>query len=370
MLSTRPIVGSHKQIKLLPEEHIGIGIDAHKRTFAVCLWSVEYDREVKRWTQPSDCAALMRKLEPLRDKVRQIAYEAGPTGFVLARALAADQWPVIVTSPADIPTSRNAPKSDKKDARRLARLASKNMLSRCWVPTTEHEDERRLVRMRGRVVADKNRAQLRIKSLLLSSGIAEPAGLRHWSKAGIEQLRTLKCSDDTRFYLNVCLEQLDHARRLLRSCDAQLVKVAQRPHNGKDVSILTRIPGVAAPSCIQFMVEMGTGARFQSRVEVSKYQGLAPEVRSSGESRSEMDLNNSGNRRLRTMLIEAAWRWIRYDENARHLYGRMMHNTGCSQKAIAATARKLGIIMWHLRETGKIYDTNKVSKKEPPNTQE
>lgn len=364
MSSTRSAAVSHKEIKLLPGEHIGIGLDAHKKTFSVCLWSVEHDREVKRWTQPSDCEALKRKLEPLRSHVRQITYEAGPTGFVLARSLAADNWPVTVTAPAEIPTSRNAPKSDKQDARQLARLASKNMLDSCWVPSVEHEDERRIVRMRGRCVVDKCRAQMRIKSLLLSAGIAEPAGLEHWSKAGIEQLRQLKCSKDTRVYLNIALQQLDHALMLVRLCNTQLLKIADRPHNCKDVQVLTAIPGIGAPSCIQFMVEMGCRGRFQSRLDVSKYQGLAPEVRSSGESRSELQLNNSGNRRLRTMLIEAAWRWIRYDANAKRLYGRMMQNTGCSQKAIAAMARRLGIILWHLRETGKVYDTTKLLKKE------
>lgn len=364
MLNTRSTASSHKEIKLLPEEHVGIGLDAHKKTFSVCLWSVEYDREVKRWTQPSDCEAFKRKLEPLRSQVRLIAYEAGPTGFVLARSLAQDNWPVIVTPPADIPTSPNAPKSDRQDARHLARLASKNMLNRCWVPSQEHEDERRLIRMRDRCVADKSRAQMRIKSLLLSAGLREPASLKYWSKAGVEQLRQLQCTKDTRWYLNLALAQLDHAQQLLSVCNKQLVAVADRSHNRQDVTVLISIPGIAAPSCIQFMVEMGCRGRFSSRLHVSKYQGLAPEVRSSGESRTELNTNNSGNRRLRTMLIEAAWRWIRYDSNARKIYGHMMHNTGCSQKAIAAVARRLGIIMWHLRESGKLYDTSKLLKKE------
>jgi transposase len=362
MSSTPSSNVSHKEIKLLPGEHIAVGIDGHKKSFSVSMWSIEYDREIKTWTQPPDCEALRCKLEPLRSQVRNIVYEAGPTGFVLARFLAADNWPVIVTPPADVPTSRNDPKSDKQDARKLARLASKNMLDACWVPTVEQEDERRLVRMRGRCVVDKSRAQMRIKSLLLSAGIAEPAGLERWSKVGIEELRRLKCSRDTRTYLNIALEQMEHAVKLMRLCNSQLVKIADKAHNRKDVKILTEIPGIGTVSCIQFMAEMGAKGRFQSRLEVSKYQGLAPEVRSSGESRSQMGLNNSGNRRLRTTLIEAAWRWMRYDGNARALYNRMMHNTGCSQKAITAVARRLGIIMWHLRETGKTYDTKQLLK--------
>lgn len=362
MNSTLIDVELRKQIRLGSSEHIGVGIDVHKKTFSVCLWSVEEDREIKRWTQPSDHAALIRKLSPLRDQVRQISYEAGPTGFVLARALAQDNWPVLVTSPADIPTSRNAPKSDRKDARHLARLAAKNMLPRCYIPSVQYEDERRLVRLRGRMLTDKNRVQLRIKSLLLCAGIDEPEKLKYWSRQSIEELRKMECSEDVRLCLNVHLSQLEQTRQLLSVCDKQLQEIAERAHNQPDVAVLTQVPGIGTPSCIQFMSEMGPRHRFRDRLEVAKYQGLAPDVRSSGESRTGYDLNNSGNRRLRTMLIEAAWRWIRYDTNARTLYVRMLHNTGCSQKAIVAVARKLGIVLWHLRETQGDYDTTKILK--------
>lgn len=356
---------SRKEIRLGSDEHIGIGIDVHKRSYAICLWSVERDCEIKRWRQPADNAALIDKLTPLRVHVSQIAYEAGPTGFVLARALAQDNWPVLVTSPADVPVGRNDPKSDRKDARKLARLAAKNMLPRCHIPTAEDEDERRLVRLRGRMLADKNRCQLRIKSLLLCVGIAEPEGLKYWSSRGIEQLQHIKCSDDVRVCLNVHLSQLKQARQLLAACDKQMLQVANRPHNLDDVAAITSVPGIGKPSCIQFMSEMGARGRFKDRMEVAKYQGLAPDVRSSGESRSGRELNNCGNRRLRTMLVEAAWRWIRYDTNARTLYGRMVHNTGCSQKAITAVARKLGVLLWRLRETQSKYDPKNVQKETP-----
>ena len=364
MSATGNCVQSRKQIQLDANEQIGVGIDVHKKSFYVCLWSVRDDREVRRWSQPSDAAALMRKLEPLRRHVRQIAYEAGPTGFVLARAMEKQNWPVIVTSPADIPTSPNAPKCDRKDARRLARLAAKNMLSGCFIPSVEHEDERRMVRLRGRIMCDKNRSQLRIKSLLLGNGIVEPPSLKYWGSKAIEDLKGLACTADMRFCLDVHIAQLVHTRQLLRSCDMQLQCLAERPHRCHDIDLLTSIPGIGAPSALQFLVEIGPRGRFGDRIELAKYLGLAPDVRSSGESRSEGDLNHSGNRYLRTMLIEAAWRWIRYDPNARALYGRMMSNTGTAQKAIVAVARKLGIIMWHLRETQSVYETKKLSRKE------
>jgi transposase len=355
MYTSAQRVPSRKQIALSDGDRIAIGIDTHKKTYSVCLWSVGEDHLIKQWVQPSDTRALMHKLQPLRAQVDRIVYEAGPTGFVLARALAHDGWPVQVTSPADMPVSRNAPKCDRKDAQLLARLAAKDMLARCHVPTEQEEHERQLVRMRDRILADKNRARLRIKSLLLCHGLPEPAGLRSWSKAGIEQLHTLACPDDLRMCLNIYLGELAATTALLKTCDQELARVGQRLHNKAEVDCLCTIPGIAGPSALHFIVEMGSRGRFYDRIEVCKYQGLSPEVRSSGESRDEQNLTRSGNRRLRTMLVEAAWRWIRYDESAGQLYGRMMHNTGCSQKAIVGVARKLGIIMWKIRESLSNY---------------
>lgn len=351
MLKTSLSVRAHKGIQLAEGETAAVGIDVHKKSFAVCLWSVQEDRLVKHWTQPSHSHVLMRKLEPVRHRIEQIAYEAGPSGFVLARALLEDNWPVLVTPPANVPTARNDPKSDRRDARKLARLASKKMLASCHIPTGAQEQERQLVRIRDRILADKNRVRLRIKSLLLCHGLSEPAGLRHWSKAGIAQLRKLQCSADLRMCLNVYLRELADTTRLLQTCDRQLVKLAQRHHNRAEIECLCTIGGIAEPSALHFIVEMGPRGRFYDRIEVCRYQGLAPEVRSSGESRAELNLGRSGNRKLRTMLIEAAWRWIRYDQYARSLYCRMLQNTGDANKAIVAVARKLGIIMWRMRES-------------------
>jgi len=363
MIATTVVPKAGKNFRITPGERIAVGVDTHKRTYAVSLWGINEDTEIKHWTQPADPHALMRTLEPYREQIAQVAYEAGPTGFVLARALAGERWPVLVASPADIMSSRNAGKSDRLDARRLARLCAKGLLDGCFIPSAAQDEERRMVRIRGRILADKVRIQLRIKSMLLCHGLSEPPGLKNWSQAGMKQLRELPCSADLRFCLELLATQLEQTKQLLRICDRQLSKLAQRSQHKKDIEILTSIPGIGTPSALQFLVEMGPVGRFESRLYASKYQGLSPEVRQTGQTRCELDLNNSGNRRLRTLLVEATWRWIGYDTNARALYDHMIRNTGFAQKAIVAVARKLGILMWHLRERQTSYDTTKLATK-------
>ena len=359
MATTNKSTKTCKQIRIEQCGDISVGIDAHKKTLAVSLWSIEHDCEVKRWVQPADAQALIRSLSPYRQQIKHIAYEAGPTGFVLARALAADGWPVIVTSPADIPAGRNEAKSDKRDAKRIARLGGKNLLPSCWIPTVAEEDERRMVCLRSRALCDKSRVQIRIKSLLLCNGIPEPAGLRNWSKAALQALKDLECSQDVRWCLGMHLVQLETAMQHLNTCNHRLRLLAQRPHLRCEIEVLITIAGIGELTALVFIVEMGRRGRFNNRLEVSKYQGLAPEVESTGESRFELELNNSGNRRLRAVLIEAAWRWVAYDPYARELYGQMLHNTGNKNKAIVAVARKLGIVMWSLREKQEAYERSK-----------
>jgi transposase len=88
---------------------------------------------------------------------------------------------------------------------------------------------------------------------------------------------------------------------------------------------------------------------------MARMAGLAPQVRQSGETRHEGGLLKSGNARLRTVLVEAAWRWVASDEAAAHRYRQLVANTGSSKKAIVGMARRLGVLLWQLSVHGEPY---------------
>ena len=75
-----------KEIRLLDGEQVDVGVDSHKRSYKVALWSFERG-VVATWTQGADPQALARKLEPHRERIRRVVYEAGPTGYGLVREL-------------------------------------------------------------------------------------------------------------------------------------------------------------------------------------------------------------------------------------------------------------------------------------------
>ena len=87
-----------------------------------------------------------------------------------------------------------------------------------------------------------------------------------------------------------------------------------------------------------FRLELPEPERFEHEGQVARMIGLAPQVRQSGQTRREGRLLKSGNARLRTVLVEAAWRWVARDEAAARRYRQLVANTGSGKKAIVAMA--------------------------------
>lgn len=355
---------SSNKIALEPEEKIVIGIDTHKNSYHVALWSVSRERIVDKWVQPAETDVLQRKLAPLASHIRCIYYEAGPTGFWLARALEEQKHQVRVISPAHTPqAAQGAAKCDRLDACRLAEYGARGLLRPVRIPTLVEERRRQLQRARQQIVSRNSTIKVQIRSLLLYHGIREPEGLRNWSKKGIEALRRLELDPHLRVVLDLDLAELDHQKEQLRKVDAELDKLAEERDLAPKVSLVRSVPYFGQTTALVVLTEMPEPERFQSARQVSAFQGLAPCVEASGESRKEKGLDKGGNRALRTALVEAAWRWVSHDTRAALLYKHYLVRTGMKQKAIVAVARRLGIIVWRLLVTGTKYDPERLAER-------
>ena len=108
-------------------------------------------------------------------------------------------------------------------------------------------------------------------------------------------------------------------------------------------------------TAMTFRVELHEPGKFADGGQVARMLGLAPQVLQSGPTRREGRLLKSGNARLRTVLIEAAWRWVARDEAAKARYRRLVASTGNGKKAIVGMARRLAILLWRLSLSGEPY---------------
>ena len=332
--------------------NIWVGVDVHKRSYSVAVLSA--NGVIHTYSTSSDNLALINQFKSRGIKVTRLVYEAGLTGFTLARACQQDGVPVMVVSPNKIPRpATSGAKTDAIDCIRLATLAGKGMLKPIAIPTVEQEEKRALVRRRTQLSQSIRVAKQRIKSLLTCHGLEEPSGLKHWSNSGRELLAKLPVSQRLRRTLDSLMRELDFLEREKKDLEAE-IKQDILPQD----DVLQTVPGIGPTIAAAFRAEVFAPERFTHGDQLSSFLGLAPCVRQSGEGKSRGRLMPAGQAHLRSLLIEACWILIRQEKWAADFYLRVKQRSGCFQRAISALARKLGVLLWRLLLENRAYQSN------------
>ena len=102
--------GLINKLKLLVNELIILGVDVHKRSYPIAIWSVQRGL-MTTLIPPSSSAVLIKLITPFKKHIAQIVYEAGPTGFGLVRDLRASGFKADVIAPTPRPNSTHLPNS-------------------------------------------------------------------------------------------------------------------------------------------------------------------------------------------------------------------------------------------------------------------
>ncbi len=337
----------YRFVEAFSNERVWIGVDVHKLSFSVAL--LRPDGVIKDWACPANVAALTQVVASLPVSVGAVCYESGPTGFGLARSLEAAGIKVIVAAPSRIPRPITATnKTDSLDCRKLAELAASGLLRPIAIPTVEEEAFRALERRRHQTTESLRRSKQRIRSFLLNLGHPEPHGIDHWSKGAIATLRQLELPLGAKDTLQSYLDELDYFICAQRKVDQQLRMIVREQDEARRIAAMRSVPGVGEVVATTFAAEIYRPERFNRSEEVTAYLGLAPVIRQSGGSKGKAFLRPVGQKRLRSLLIEAAWVWKQKDDWAREFYNRIYSRHGVAQKAIAALARKLAALLWKL----------------------
>jgi transposase len=287
------------------------GLDVHARktaAAAVQLGSGEVFR-VRLGGEPGETIAWLRSLPgPVR-----AVYEAGPTGFGLARAARAAGIEVMVCSPGAIPRQPgDRVKTDARDALKLARLLAAGQLRAVVVPAPELEALRDLVRAREDLRGDLMAARHRISKLLLRRGLLWPGPGVPWSTRHLAWLAKVGFDEplaDTVLgeYLG-CHEVLLARRDRL---DALIAEQAQREPWAPTVGRLRCLRGVDTLTAVGLIAEIGDFAVFEHPRRLASYLGLVPSEQSTGERRRQGAITKAGSGHARRLLVEAAWHYRR-----------------------------------------------------------
>jgi hypothetical protein len=195
---------------------IHLGLDVHKDTISVAILTHDRDGpDVERITH--DEASIRRLVSRFPDPRRlRACYEAGPTGYELARLLASMDVRCQVIAPSLIPKAPgDRVKTDRRDCRRLARLHRAGALVAIRIPTIQAEAVRDLCRARADMVEDRTRARHRLGKFLLRHG-------RPWRGGNAWTLTHERWLLAQRFEQPALAATEAHYRAVLAARDAQL----------------------------------------------------------------------------------------------------------------------------------------------------
>jgi len=284
---------------------MSVGLDVHARSVVgAALDGVT--GEVHRRRLTPDSGEILSWVQSLPGPVR-VAYEAGPTGFGLARFLTAAGVPCLVAAPSKLqrPTGDRV-KTDARDALHLARLLKLGEIVEVTVPSVAQESARDLVRAREDARADLMRTRHRLSKLLLRQGIVysdgQPWTGRHdlWLRGQTFPETGRRVAFDSAY--EAMLFTVARRDRL----DAAITELAMNSEFTDVVHRLGCLRGVSTLTGFGLAVEIGDWHRFTGAT-IGAYLGLVPTEHSSGGSRSQGSITKTGNTHARRLLVEAAW---------------------------------------------------------------
>ncbi len=297
-------------------------------------------------------------------------YEAGWSGFWLVRWLAKHGIETHVIQPSSVPVDRRArrAKSDGIDAELLLRTllawlrGEPRVCSMVPIPAEADEDARRRVRERAELVSERIGLVNRIGAVLATLGTGEYNPLRRDRRQRLDELQTAlgdSLPTNARAKIARMLDRLEllliQITELEQSRDAVLED--ENPDRASSmIQQLAKLRGIGVQSAT-VLVREGFVREFANGKALGSYAGLTATPYSSGGIEREQGIGKAGNARLRTVMVELAWLWQRYQPSSAQVrWFRERSGTGRRMRKVmvVALARKLLIALWRFATQGVV----------------
>jgi len=289
-----------------------IGLDVHKDSIVIAIAEPGRNAEIRIFgTITNDLQALEKAINRIRkahpDAMLEIAYEAGPCGFGIARRLKQLKVSCLVAAPSLIPKQPGSPfKTDKRDARGLARLLRAGELTGVYIPEPTDEAIRDLCRARTDAVDDHRRCRHRLKGFLLRHGFRYQ-GKANWSQPHMRYLRELVLPHPAmKTILEEYLQGIDAAHNRIERIEASMLTLLENWRLKPAVQALMAFRGFQLVASMITVSELGDIHRFEHPRQLMTYLGLVPTESSSGPHQRLGSISRCGNSHQRWLLTECA----------------------------------------------------------------
>lgn len=336
-----------------------VGIDVHRKQITVCIRDTRGD------------ITLRRQVSTRPGKIRQFLEELQDDYVVLLEVCGFEEWlvkwlqrevrcrDVVILQPE----SRNATKTDRRDANRLSemlwvnrdRLAGGEKLQgirRVYQPTEAEQQDRRLTSMRHRLVRQRTRTLNQVHYLLRRHNLEWEQPTKTFQTKKVRRwLEGLELPSVERLELNQLLEEWD---LLDKQLDGLNEMIQGRFCENEAAHILFTIPGVSHYMALSIACRIGDIRRFPNGRSLANFLGLTPGCGHSGDTRRPGSITKEGSRLVRFMLGQLVLHLLRRDAGMRTWYKRIKQRRG-SKIARVAVMRRSAVIIWHMLSKGEAY---------------
>jgi len=353
--------------RLALSNYIFVGCDSHDKTL---VNRIAVNREEGQKKNFAANRSGRRKLIEHLKKGSELAggaevvvvYEASGNGFVLCDELKAAGWQCHVLAPTKIERSskQKKNKNDDVDARRLLDIVRGHYLAgttmpAVWIPDLQTRDDREPVRARQDLTQKQTVVKTQVQTLLKRQGIEKPEGSGNsWSKAWRRWLQAL--TTDTRqgwgvrTTLSSLIRQLEFLEQEIDKLDEAMQQLSDTPRWKPVVQAMMKQKGVGLMTALKYSTDIGDFSRFRRGRQVGAFYGLAPSSDESGDNPDRKGhITRQGSPSGRQVLCQSAWSRVRYDEQEREVYRRLVQKNPKKKKiALVACMRRLAVRLWHV----------------------
>jgi transposase len=283
----------------------------------------------------------------------EVVLEATGNALAIARIIEPHVARVVLAHPKAVKGLTQAgPKTDKIDARALAKLLAGGFVPEVWPVDEPTRVLRRRIARRAQLVRHRTREKNQVHAILIRNLRQRPPMSDLFGVAGRRWLAEQELPADEREMLEACLRQVDFLDGEVACVDRALAELALA---SPAMRRLMTLPGISFVTAAALMAAIGDISRFPTAAQLVSYLGLDPRVRQSGsEPARHGRISKQGPGEARHLLVEAAWHAMRTTGPLRVFAERIASRRG-SQVAVVAVARKLVVIAWHMLTRDEDY---------------